>query len=133
MAAEAQPYLGTGRRKTSIARVRLFAEGSGKLTINGRNADEYLCTETLLIEAMRPLVLTERAKTVDVAIRATGGGVHSQAGAISHGITRALLKLDSNLRSVLKKEGLITRDPRMKERKKPGQPGARKRFQYSKR
>lgn len=133
MAAKAtNDFLGTGRRKTSIARVRL-ATGSGKITVNGRAFDNYFPLETLRATASQPLILTGTAEKVDASINVTGGGPNGQAGAVRHGIARALLKFDANLRPQLKAEGLLTRDPRMKERKKYGQPGARKRFQYSKR
>jgi small subunit ribosomal protein S9 len=133
MAAKAtNDFIGTGRRKTSIARVRLMT-GSGKITVNGRAFDNYFPVETLRATASQPLVLTGTAEKIDASINVTGGGPNGQAGAVRHGIARALLKFDANLRPQLKAEGLLTRDPRMKERKKYGQPGARKRFQYSKR
>ena len=125
-------FLGTGRRKTSIARVRL-ANGSGKITVNGRPFENYFPIDTLRATATQPLTLTGTAEKVDARINVTGGGPSGQAGALRHGIARALLQFDANLRPQLKAEGLLTRDPRMKERKKYGQPGARKRFQYSKR
>ncbi|HEV2319401.1 MAG TPA: 30S ribosomal protein S9 [Verrucomicrobiae bacterium] len=133
MAAKAtNDFIGTGRRKTSIARVRLMT-GNGKITVNGRPFDHYFPIETLRTTATQPLALTGTAEKVDASINVTGGGPNGQAGAVRHGIARALLKFDANLRPQLKAEGLLTRDPRMKERKKYGQPGARKRFQYSKR
>jgi small subunit ribosomal protein S9 len=133
MAAKAtNDFLGTGRRKTSIARVRL-ATGSGKITVNGRAFDNYFPLETLRSTVTQPLVLTGTAEKMDARIIVTGGGPNGQAGAVRHGIARALLKFDANLRPQLKAEGFLTRDPRMKERKKYGQPGARKRFQFSKR
>jgi small subunit ribosomal protein S9 len=133
MAAKAtNDFIGTGRRKTSIARVRL-ATGSGKITVNGRAFDNYFPLETLRATVTQPLILTGTAEKVDASINVVGGGPNGQAGAVRHGIARALLKFDANLRPQLKAEGLLTRDPRMKERKKYGQPGARKRFQYSKR
>jgi len=122
----------TGRRKTAIARVRLMT-GNGKITVNGRPFENYFPLETLRATATQPLVLTGTAEKVDASINVSGGGPNGQAGAVRHGIARALLKFDANLRPQLKAEGLLTRDPRMKERKKYGQPGARKRFQYSKR
>jgi small subunit ribosomal protein S9 len=125
-------FLGTGRRKTSIARVRLMA-GNGKITVNGRPFENYFPVETLRATVSQPLVLTGTAEKLDTNINVTGGGPNGQAGAVRHGIARALLKFDANLRPQLKAEGFLTRDPRMKERKKYGQPGARKRFQYSKR
>jgi len=125
-------FLGTGRRKTSVARVRL-ASGSGKITVNGRTFENYFPTETLRGVVVQPLNITATAAKFDVAVNVSGGGPTGQAGAVRHGIARALLKVDATLRPALKADGLLTRDPRMKERKKYGQPGARKRFQYSKR
>jgi small subunit ribosomal protein S9 len=125
-------FIGTGRRKTSIARVRLMT-GNGKITVNGRAFDNYFPLETLRATATQPLVLTGTAEKLDASINVTGGGPNGQAGAVRHGIARALLKFDANLRPQLKADGLLTRDSRMKERKKYGQPGARKRFQFSKR
>ena len=130
--AKIQEFLGTGRRKTAVARVRL-ASGSGKITINGRTFDNYFVTETLRTLATSPLTVTETAAKFDVRVNVAGGGPAGQAGAVRHGIARALLEVDANLRPALKSEGFLTRDPRMKERKKYGQPGARKRFQFSKR
>jgi small subunit ribosomal protein S9 len=130
--AETNEFLGTGRRKTSIARVRL-ASGSGKITVNGRAFETYFPTETLRMVVSQPFVATSLAGKYDVRVNVTGGGPNGQAGAVRHGIARALLKADINLRPTLKSEGLLTRDSREKERKKYGQPGARKRFQYSKR
>jgi small subunit ribosomal protein S9 len=125
-------FLGTGRRKTSIARIRL-ASGSGKITVNGRPFENYFPVDTLRATATQPLTVTGTAEKFDARINVTGGGPNGQAGAVRHGIARALLQFDANLRPQLKAEGLLTRDSRMKERKKYGQPGARKRFQYSKR
>jgi small subunit ribosomal protein S9 len=125
-------FLGTGRRKTSIARVRL-ATGSGKITVNGRAFENYFPLETLRSTVSQPLVVTAMADKFDVRVNVTGGGPNGQAGATRHGISRALLKFDTNLRPALKAEGFLTRDPRERERKKYGQPGARKRFQFSKR
>ena len=125
-------YLGTGRRKTAVARVRL-ASGNGKITVNGRPFENYFPLETLRATATQPLVITGTAEKLNARINVTGGGPNGQAGAVRHGIARALLQFDANLRPQLKAEGLLTRDSRMKERKKYGQPGARKRFQYSKR
>ena len=125
-------YLGTGRRKTSVARVRL-ASGSGKIVVNGRAFENYFLTETLRGVVMQPLSVTENSAKFDVQINVKGGGPAGQAGAVRHGIARALIEADANLRPTLKSHGFLTRDPRMRERKKYGQPGARKRFQYSKR
>lgn len=129
-----RPYFyGTGRRKTSVARVRLYA-GSGKITINGRDIDDYFGLETLKLIARQPLTLTNTTDKFDIECRVGGGGVTGQAGAIRHGIARALLQYDSeNLRPMLKKAGFLTRDPRMKERKKYGLKGARRAPQFSKR
>ncbi len=133
MAAIKTPeFLGTGRRKTAVARVRL-ATGSGKITINGRAFDNYFPLETLRSTVSQPLTVTGTSDKLDVRVNVTGGGPNGQAGAVRHGIARALLQFDVNFRPSLKAEGFLTRDPRMRERKKYGQPGARKRFQFSKR
>ena len=124
--------LGTGRRKTAVARVRL-ASGSGKITVNGRALENYFLVDTQRMHMMQPLVATDTASKYDVRVNVVGGGPNGQAGAVRHGIARALIEADANLRPTLKAQGLLTRDPRMKERKKYGQPGARKRFQFSKR
>src|ERR1700743_1913702 len=125
-------FLGTGRRKTSVARVRL-SSGTGKVTVNGRTFETYFPTESLRMVVQQPLNVTGMAGKFDIRANVSGGGPNGQAGAVRHGISRALLLADANLRASLKAEGLLTRDPRMKERKKYGQPGARKRFQFSKR
>jgi small subunit ribosomal protein S9 len=125
-------FLGTGRRKTSVARVRL-SSGSGKVTVNGRAFENYFPTDSLRMVVQQPLVVTSNVDKFDVRVNVSGGGPAGQAGAVRHGIARALLHVDAALRPSLKAEGLLTRDPRMKERKKYGQPGARKRFQFSKR
>ena len=125
-------YLGTGRRKTAVARVRLAA-GSGKITINGRPIENYFQLETQRSHSLQPLAATDSTNKFDVRVNVKGGGPNGQAGAVRHGLARALIEADANLRPTLKALGLLTRDPRMKERKKYGQPGARKRFQYSKR
>jgi small subunit ribosomal protein S9 len=125
-------FLGTGRRKTSIARVRL-ATGTGKITVNGRTFENYFPVDTLRGVATQPLTITGTADKLDAKINVSGGGPNGQAGAVRHGIARALLEFDANLRPALKAEGFLTRDPRMKERKNYGQPGARKRYQFSKR
>lgn len=131
MAATSE-FLGTGRRKTSVARVRL-ASGSGKIMVNGRPFETYFPTESLRMVVSQPLVVTSTTGKYDIRINVQGGGPTGQAGAVRHGIARALLEADIALRPTLKSEGLLTRDSREKERKKYGQPGARKRFQYSKR
>ena len=132
MATQTQEFLGTGRRKTAVARVRL-ASGAGKITVNGRAFETYFPTETLRRVVSSPLLRTDMANKYDANISVKGGGPQGQAGAARHGIARALLEVDANLRPVLKADGFLTRDSRMKERKKYGQPGARKRFQFSKR
>ena len=130
---ESKPYFyGTGRRKKSVARVRVYP-GTGKITINDRDIDDYFGLETLKLIVRQPLALTETSEKYDVICRVAGGGVTGQAGAIRHGIARALLKYDETLRSDLKKAGFLTRDPRMKERKKYGLKGARRAPQFSKR
>src|SRR3954468_12021635 len=132
MADKTNEFLGTGRRKTSIARVRL-STGTGKVTVNGRAFENYFPTDSLRMVVQQPLNITGTADKFDIRVNVTGGGPTGQAGAVRHGISRALLLADAALRPSLKAVGLLTRDPRMKERKKYGQPGARKRFQFSKR
>ncbi len=130
---ETKPYFyGTGRRKSSVARVRVY-NGDGKITINDRDIDDYFGLETLKLIVRQPLVLTENAARFDLAVRVVGGGVSGQAGAIRHGVSRALLQFDESLRPQLKKAGFLTRDPRMKERKKYGLKAARRAPQFSKR
>ncbi len=129
---KAPQHLGTGRRKTAVARVRLLT-GTGKLVINGRTFENYFPLEAQRVTAAQPLTATGLADKYDAQITVTGGGPNGQAGAVRHGLARALLTVDANLRPILKAEGLLTRDSRRRERKKYGQPGARKRFQYSKR
>ncbi|WP_101773788.1 30S ribosomal protein S9 [Peptostreptococcus faecalis] len=125
-------YYGTGRRKNSVARVRLVA-GEGNIKVNGRNLDEYFNYETLIRDVKQPLVLTGNENKYDVIVSVEGGGYTGQSGAIRHGISRALLKADEDLRSALKAEGFLTRDSRMKERKKYGLKAARRAPQFSKR
>ncbi|MCH5273043.1 MAG: 30S ribosomal protein S9 [Lachnospiraceae bacterium] len=125
-------YYGTGRRKSSIARVYLVP-GTGKVTINKRDIDEYFGLETLKLIVRQPLALTETADKFDVLVNVHGGGFTGQAGAIRHGISRALLQADADYRPALKKAGFLTRDPRMKERKKYGLKAARRAPQFSKR
>lgn len=125
-------FYGTGRRKSSVARVRLYP-GTGKVTINDRDIDDYFGLETLKLIVRQPLTLTDSTDKYDVVCRVAGGGVTGQAGAIRHGLSRAMIKADENLRPALKKAGFLTRDPRMKERKKPGLKGARRAPQFSKR
>ncbi|MCI8710260.1 MAG: 30S ribosomal protein S9 [Dorea sp.] len=125
-------FYGTGRRKKSVARVYLTA-GTGNITINGRSIDEYLGLETLKVIVRQPLALTETEGKFDVLVNVKGGGYTGQAGAIRHGISRALLEADADYRPILKKAGYLTRDPRMKERKKYGLKSARRAPQFSKR
>ena len=132
MATKITEFLGTGRRKTSVARVRLAA-GSGKITVNGRAFENYFPMELQRGTVKQPFTVTGTADKYDVRINVSGGGPIGQAGASRHGIARALLEVDVALRPALKAEGLLTSDPRMRERKKYGQPGARARFQFSKR
>ena len=130
---ETKPYFyGTGRRKDSVARVRVYT-GTGKITINDRDIDNYFGLETLKLIVRSPLVLLGLEGKYDVVVRVAGGGVSGQAGAIRHGLSRALLVYDENLRGELKKAGFLTRDPRMKERKKYGLKAARRAPQFSKR
>ena len=124
---------GTGRRKSSVARVRLFENGTGSIIINGRDIDDYFGLETLKLVVRQPLAALGLADKVDLIVTVTGGGVSGQAGAIRHGISRALLTLNPELRSSLKAAGFLTRDPRMKERKKYGLKAARRAPQFSKR
>ncbi|ABS34608.1 MULTISPECIES: 30S ribosomal protein S9 [Clostridium] len=125
-------YFGTGRRKKSVARVRLVA-GDGKVIINNRDIENYFPIETLRVIVNQPLVLTETKDKYDVLVNVHGGGFTGQAGAVRHGISRALVKADENMKSSLKKAGFLTRDPRMKERKKYGLKKARRSPQFSKR
>ena len=125
-------FYGTGRRKHSVARVRVYP-GSGNITINNRSIDDYFGLDTLKLIVRQPLALTETAEKFDIVCTVTGGGVTGQAGAIRHGVARALLEFNPELRPVLKKAGFLTRDPRMKERKKYGLKAARRAPQFSKR
>ena len=125
-------FYGTGRRKHSVARVRVYA-GSGNITINGRGIDDYFGLETLKLLVRQPLALTDTLAKFDIVCTVAGGGVTGQAGAIRHGLSRALLQYDAELRPTLKKAGFLTRDPRMKERKKYGLKAARRAPQFSKR
>jgi small subunit ribosomal protein S9 len=127
-----QIFVTIGRRKKARARVRL-SRGSGSVIVNGKQPADYFKAEDFTRSALLPLTIAEMSDQVDITVKADGGGLHGQAGAVSLGIARALEKLNEELRSPLKKEGLLTRDPRSRERKKSGQPGARKRFQFSKR
>ena len=130
---ETNPYFyGTGRRKESVARVRVYA-GTGKITINDRDIDDYFGLETLKLIVRQPLAITDTTEKFDIVCRVSGGGVTGQAGAIRHGISRALLGLNAEYRAALKAAGFLTRDPRMKERKKYGLKAARRAPQFSKR
>ena len=133
MYTSAKPYFyGTGRRKSSVARVRLYP-GTGKITINGRDVEDYFGLETLKLIINQPFNVTNTAGKFDIVANVTGGGISGQAGAIRHGVSRALLLADESYRSLLKKAGFLTRDPRMKERKKSGLKAARRASQFSKR
>src|SRR5437764_2394335 len=129
---QTQELTASGRRKTSVARIRMMA-GTGKIDINGRSFDDYFPTGPLQNVVLQPLQTAKLVNAYDLSINASGGGASGQAGAVRLAISRALLQVDANLRGTLKTDGLLRRDPRMKERKKSGQPGARKRFQFSKR
>ena len=129
-----KPYMyGTGRRKSSVARVHLFPNGTGAITVNGRELDDYFGLETLKLNVRQPLVTTDTLGKVDIDVTVSGGGVTGQAGAIRHGVSRALLQVDESYRAALKAAGYLTRDPRMKERKKYGLKAARRAPQFSKR
>lgn len=131
--AVSQVFLGTGRRKRASARVRMRAEGTGQFTVNGKPLEQYFYTEQLAKLATNPIDTAEKTGQFDFDVKVFGGGPFGQAGAVSLGVARALEKSDPELRGVLKKAGHLKRDPRRRERNKPGQPGARKRFQFSKR
>ena len=124
---------GTGRRKSSVARVRVYENGTGSITINGRDIDEYFGLDTLKLVVRQPLVTTDTVGKVDIVVTVAGGGVSGQAGAIRHGVARALLGINPEFRATLKAADFLTRDPRMKERKKYGLKGARRAPQFSKR
>lgn len=127
-----ETFVSVGRRKTATARVRL-TRGTGKIVVNGKEPEAYFKTEEFTKSALSPLTTADMAEQVDISVRAQGGGLNGQAGAVRLGIARALEKMNGELRTDLKKEGHMSRDPRSRERKKAGQPGARKRFQFSKR
>jgi len=134
MYKSSRPYLyGTGRRKSSVARVRLYPNGTGQITINNRDIDKYFGLDTLKLIVRQPLVSTSTIGRVDIIATVIGGGVSGQAGAIRHGLSRALLKVNDEFRPILKRAGFLTRDPRMKERKKYGLKAARRAPQFSKR
>ena len=130
--ANSNEILATGRRKCAVARVRMVP-GTGKVTVNGKNWEEYFTTEALRGLIAQPFVVSSTVDKFDLNVRLDGGGMSGQAGAMRHGIARALVAYDESYRAVLKSNGMMTRDSRVKERKKAGQPGARKRFQFSKR
>jgi small subunit ribosomal protein S9 len=130
--AETQEFIATGRRKTAVARIRM-TPGNGKIDINGKTFEDYFPTVPLQNTVLQPLQVVKLTNAYNISVNASGGGATGQAGATRLAISRALLQVDANLRGTLKAEGLLSRDPRMKERKKSGQPGARKRFQFSKR
>ena len=132
MSTQAPEFVTVGRRKTAVARVRLTA-GTGKIVINGRAFEDYFKTQALQNTVLSPFEVVKQVNQFDVKVNADGGGMHGQAGALRLAVSRALIETNPELRAVLKAEGFLRRDPRMKERKKPGQPGARKRFQFSKR
>jgi small subunit ribosomal protein S9 len=132
MSTETQEFVAIGRRKTAIARLRMQA-GTGKIVINGRTLDEYFKTQALQNTVLSPFELVKQVNQFDLKVNADGGGLQGQAGALRLAVSRALIEVNPELRAALKAEGFLRRDPRMKERKKPGQPGARKRFQFSKR
>ena len=129
---QAEEFIATGRRKTAVARIRMTA-GNGKIDVNGKSFEDYFPTVPLQNTVLQPLQAVKLTNIYDISVNTTGGGATGQAGAAQLAIARALLQVDANLRGPLKSEGLLRRDPRMKERKKSGQPGARKRFQFSKR
>ncbi len=131
--SEVKGIYATGKRKSAIARVWIRQGGGGVFTINNKPANVYLARPTLEMLIEEPFALTETSGKIDIRVNVSGGGIAGQAGAIRHGISRALIKMNPQFRSVLKKAGMITRDSRVRERKKYGQPGARKRYQYSKR
>ena len=131
--AEKTKFIGTGKRKKSVARVSLFSPGKGNILVNGTDLDKYVSRESLATIVRQPLSLLGRNNEFDISINVKGGGLSGQAGAIRLGISRALLLADPDTRPILKSNGLLTRDSRKVERQKPGQPGARKKFQFSKR
>lgn len=133
MEQEVERYYGTGKRKTAVARVWLKAPGQGRIVVNKREFEDYFPRETLRLMILQPFKLTDTLGKFDIYVNVRGGGISGQAGAIRHGISRALVQYNADLRPILKKAGFLTRDPRKKERKKYGQRGARARFQYSKR
>ena len=131
--AEKTKYIGTGKRKSSIARVSMYSPGKGSIVINGKSINDYIPRDSLITVIKEPLVAVDNESNYDINVNVNGGGLSGQAGAIRLGISRALISVNSDFRSSLKSKGLLTRDSRKVERKKPGQPGARRKFQFSKR
>ena len=131
--AEKTKYIGTGKRKSSIARVSMYSPGKGNIVINGKSINDYIPRDSLITVIKEPLVAVDNESNYDINVNVNGGGLSGQAGAIRLGISRALISINSDFRSSLKSKGLLTRDSRKVERKKPGQPGARRKFQFSKR
>ena len=131
--AEKTKYIGTGKRKSSIARVSMYSPGKGNIIINGKSINDYIPRESLITVIKEPLVAVDNESNYDINVNVNGGGLSGQAGAIRLGISRALISINSDFRLSLKSKGLLTRDSRKVERKKPGQPGARRKFQFSKR
>ena len=131
--AEKTKYIGTGKRKNSVARVSMYSPGKGNIVINGKSINDYIPRDSLITVIKEPLVVVENESNYDINVNVNGGGLSGQAGAIRLGISRALISVNSDFRSSLKSKGLLTRDSRKVERKKPGQPGARRKFQFSKR
>ena len=131
--ADKTKYIGTGKRKSSIARVSMSSPGKGSIVINGKSINDYIPRDSLITIIKEPLVAVDNESSYDIIVNVNGGGLSGQAGAIRLGISRALIKVNSDFRSSLKSKGLLTRDSRKVERKKPGQPGARRKFQFSKR
>ena len=131
--AEKTKYIGTGKRKSSVARVSMYSPGKGNIIINGKSINDYIPRESLITVIKEPLVAVDNESNYDINVNVNGGGLSGQAGAIRLGISRALISINSDFRSSLKSKGLLTRDSRKVERKKPGQPGARRKFQFSKR
>ena len=131
--AEKTKYIGTGKRKSSVARVSMYSPGKGNIVINGKSINDYIPRDSLITVIKEPLVAVDNESNYDINVNVNGGGLSGQAGAIRLGISRALISVNSDFRSSLKSKGLLTRDSRKVERKKPGQPGARRKFQFSKR
>ena len=131
--ADKTKYIGTGKRKSSVARVSMYSPGKGSIVINGKSINDYIPRDSLITAIKEPLVVVDNESNYDINVNVNGGGLSGQAGAIRLGISRALISINSDFRPSLKSKGLLTRDSRKVERKKPGQPGARRKFQFSKR